>query len=385
MNSVTSGEETDTHLSVTEAIDILQYKDSSQLTEWQSIAEKIVRRTTQLKLTYTTNVFLPVTFLCRNACSYCNYKKSRVPKGEEYINPENVSMMLKKAQIHGVSEFLITMGEKPETVFPEAEKWLLKHNFNSTIEYTHSIAKTALSKGLLPHINAGSLNTAELAYLKQVSASMGVMLENVSSRLKQEGMPHHQSPDKDPKKRLTTLTAAGKLKIPFTTGILVGIGETPEEIVASLFTLRNLHLKYNHIQEVIIQPYIAGNNDNSQYIDEFQYQYLKRVVIIARNILPASIAIQTPPNLVHGFEHDVIQAGITDWGGISPITIDYINPKNEWPAISFLQKLASDNGFSLVERLPIYPQFVKLPWLSPPVYEVIQNYKLVSENGLRKH
>ena len=238
MNFKLNRKNSNSHLSVKKAVEILQSEDKENLDEWQSLAQEIVRRTTNSKISYTTNAFIPVTFLCRNACSYCNYKKKYVPRGEEYISKKDVSKLLIRAQEQRVSEILITTGEKPEEVSPEAENWLLKNNFNNTIDYMHFIAKSALSKGLLPHINAGSIEISELRYLKQVSASMGVMLENISSRLRQVSLTHNQSPDKDPTKRLSTIKMAGKLKIPFTTGILIGIGESSKEIVASLFTLK---------------------------------------------------------------------------------------------------------------------------------------------------
>ena len=377
-------EESNINLTASEAIEILNSEEEKTFTNWSLVAQKKVQQIAQTRITYTTNVFLPVTFLCRNSCSYCNYKKTNIPQGEEYIHPEYDKKMVNEAQKVKVSEFLITMGEKPETVIPEAKRWLSDHNFDTTIDYTYEIAKIALSHGILPHINAGSLNTAELSYLKQVSASMGMMLENVSSRFRREGMPHYESPDKDPKKRISTLIAAGKLKIPFTTGLLIGIGETPKEIVASLFTIKNLHLKYDHIQEVILQPYRDGNNSNNPLIDKSLHYLLKKTIIIARNILPSSITIQTAPNLVRGFEHDIMKSGITDWGGISPITIDYINPQALWPSLDYLEKVTSGFGFKLEERLPIYPQYVNVPWLSPNIYEVLHDYDLITEDGLRK-
>jgi 7,8-didemethyl-8-hydroxy-5-deazariboflavin synthase CofG subunit len=370
--------------SVKAAISFLKSDDSQTLAKWKKSAQNISKKINHQNITFTTNIFLPLTFLCRNSCTYCNFRLSNVPKGKEYLDISKIDNLLVKAKKLRVSEVLITMGEKPEKSYPEAKKWLRKNGFDSTIDYTYFIAQKALKFGLLPHINAGSLKLKEFSYLQEVSASMGLMLENISSRMTYNGMPHHQSPDKTPQKRLTALKHAGELKIPFTSGILIGIGETMKEIVSSLFFFRNLFRKYRHLQEIIIQncqPKLNGKTENNHLIS---LDLLEKVVIVARHILPPEISIQIPPNLILADYNKFINSGISDWGGISPITPDYINPAHNWPTKGQLEKISKEHGYNLIERLPVYPKFIQQGWLSPKIYEVIKTENLETKDGYRK-
>lgn len=371
-------------MSVRKAIDFLKINNIEETKFWRESAQSITVNEYKRRVTYTTNVFIPISFLCRNKCSYCGYRRPKVDKGKEYLEPDEIEEILIQAKRSRVSEVLLTLGEKPEFKYPMAQKWLSKHGFSSTIEYIYFVAQKALKIGLLPHINAGSLDYNELKYLQEVSASMGVMLEMIGTRLLQHRMPHEKSPDKHPKKRITTIKSAGKLKIPFTSGLLVGIGETPREVVSSLYALRNVHKKYRHLQEVIIQNFQPNIHVKMVQFPTPSLDYLEKIVILARNILPTKISIQVPPNLIKGNESRFLKAGVSDWGGISSITFDYINPDHSWPMISQLQNITRQAGFKLRERLPIYPRYINLEWLSKELYKLIASKDLKTKEGYRK-
>ncbi len=371
-------------LAENQAVEFIKLDDVDEISAWKKSAQTIANNVYQHQITYTTNVFVPLTFLCRNACDYCGFRHSRIPLGEEYLKPEKIEKILETAKHHRVSEVLITMGDKPEKKYPNAQKWLLEHGFNSTVEYIYYIAEKALTFELLPHINAGTLAFDELRHLREVSASMGLMLETISSRLTHRGLPHAQSPDKNPKIRMTTIKNAGTLKIPFTSGILVGIGETPKEIVKSLFSLKNIHEKYHHLQEVIIQNFQPQKHTPMENFSPPSIDLMEKIIIIARYILPPEISIQIPPNLIQGHELRFIEAGISDWGGISSITHDYINPGHKWPPIAQLTQITREGGYRLRERLPVYPSYLNLDWLSSRVYNLIRTRNLVTKDGYRK-
>ena len=352
---------------------------------WRKSAQSIADQVYQHRITFTTNVFLPLTFLCRNACHYCGYRQSEVPKGQEYLDPEKIDPILARAKRLRVSEVLITMGDKPEQKYLTAKKWLRAHGFDSTIDYTYFIAKKALEYELLPHINAGTLTIDDLIRLREVSASMGLMLETISSRLTRKGFPHDQSPDKNPEKRKHTIASAGKLMIPFTSGILVGIGETLEEIVDSLFTLKSLYQKYQHLQEIIIQNFQPQKGTRMADFSPPSVELMEKILIVARHILPEEVSIQIPPNLVKGYEHRFLKAGMSDWGGISSISSDYINPDHTWPSQAELKQITEEAGYYMHKRLPVYPRYINVDWLSKQVYQLIKHKKLntrmVIENG----
>ena len=372
-------------ISKIQAVAFLRQNKSDVVEKWRESAQSIATRVYKRQITFSTNVFIPLTFLCRNSCHYCGYRQSIVPKSQEYMKPEKIETVLDKAKHFKVTEVLITMGDKPEKKYPNAKKWLKEYGFDSTIEYAYFVAEKALKNELLPHINAGTVTFSELAQLRDVSASIGLMLETISSRLTHPGLPHEQSPDKNPKERMRTITSAGKLKIPFTSGILVGIGESLEEIVDSLFALKEVHQEYQHLQEVIIQNFHPQKGSVMANSPSPSMELMEKILIVARHILPPEISIQIPPNLVKDNEHRFVAAGMSDWGGISPISPDYVNPDHIWPSISKLEQIVRESGYSLQERLPVYPRYINLEWLSPQIYKLIKqkipSTRMVMENG----
>ncbi|NHJ03076.1 MAG: 7,8-didemethyl-8-hydroxy-5-deazariboflavin synthase subunit CofG [Candidatus Heimdallarchaeota archaeon] len=376
--------QTEPQIRISKAIDFLTDADQEEVQLRERQAFRKAQRAFLGKITFTSNVFLPLTFLCRNKCTYCGYRRSSVSLGAEYVPKNKIKNLFERAKQSSISEVLITMGEKPELVHSEAKKWLNNHSYDSTVDYAFDIAELALKQGLLPHINAGVLSSEELQILKEVSASMGLMLENISSRLCMAKMPHAESPGKHPKIRLDTIKSAGRLSIPFTSGLLIGIGESPKEIVSSLYSLSSMHRKFQHIQEIIIQAFQPNEQSKMDYEHLVSIEYLKRVVILAKLILPEDISVQIPPNLIEGCEIDFMQAGISDWGGISPFTKDYINPHHPWPRIDELRRKVNHFGFELVERLPVYPQYINSKWLSSKVEDTIHRFHLCSKDGYRK-
>jgi len=372
-------------ISKNQAVEFLRQNRLDVVEIWRESAQSIATRVYQRQITFTTNIFIPLTFLCRNACHYCGYRQSIVPKSQEYMKPEKIETIIARAKHLKVTEVLITMGDKPEKKYSSAKKWLKQYGFDSTIEYAYFVAEKALKNELLPHINAGTVTFDELAQLREVSASIGLMLENISLRLTHPGFPHDQSPDKNPKERMQTITSAGKLKIPFTSGILVGIGESLEEIVDSLFALKKVHQEYQHLQEVIIQNFHPQKGSVMANSPSPSIELMEKILIVARHILPPEISIQIPPNLVKNCEHRLIVAGMSDWGGISTISPDYINPDHTWPSISKLEQITQEAGYHLHERLPVYPRYINLEWLSPQIYKLIKQKipltRMVMKNG----
>ena len=367
-----------------EAIKFLGSADPRILSEWRRISIEITQKYYNNIITYTTNLFIPLTVLCRNKCSYCGFSRSEPQSDAEFLSIKKIKEELLKAQEYGLSEILITMGDKPELRYPNAQKWLENHGFHSTIEYTKFIANSCLEENLLPHINAGSLSFSDYQQLKDVSASMGLMLENTSSRFSEIGMPHHNSPDKYPEVRLQSLRDAGKLKIPFTTGLLIGIGESYQEIINSLVDIKRIFEKYGHIQEVIIQNFQPHPNSLMKNYPTVPLSLLEKIIILARIVLQPEISIQIPPNLLTGSENRFINSGISDWGGISPLTLDYINPNHKWPSIAYLAEISAKSGKKMKERLPIYPRYLNLGWISPQIRKVIMEQELSTEDGYRK-
>lgn len=367
-----------------EAVKFLESTNSKMINKWRETSVEITKKYYSNIITYTTNLFIPLTFLCQNMCSYCGYRRSEVQLGSEFLSIDSIRESLLKAKEYGLSEILITMGDKPELKYPKAQKWLENHEFHSTVEYTKLIAQLCLEENLLPHINAGTLSFSDYQQLKDVSASMGMMLENTSKRLSEKGMPHHNSPDKHPIVRIKSLRDAGRLKIPFTTGLLIGIGEYPQEIIDSLLEIKESFKKYKHIQEVIIQNFQPHPNTIMSNYPSASLLLLEKIIILARIILQPEISIQAPPNLISGSESRFINAGISDWGGLSPVTPDYINPNHNWPDITYLTEVSARSGKEMKERLPIYPRYINLGWVSSKVKQVIRSQELSTEDGYRK-
>lgn len=313
-----------------------------------------------LTMTYSKKVFLPLTQLCRDVCHYCTFAKTPKFINEAYMPLEKVLKTVADAKLLGCKEALLTLGERPELRYSAARSALKELGFASTLEYVGFIAKEIFEhSGILPHINAGCMSEAEMAALKPVSASMGLMLESASKRLCEKGMAHFGSPDKEPGRRLDTLRTAGKLKVPFTTGILIGIGETRAERIESLLAIRDIHKQYGHIQEIIIQNFKAKAGTQMANAPEPSFEELLWTIAVARIIFGPDMSIQAPPNLSPGVFEQLVAAGINDWGGVSPLTPDYVNPEAPWPELEKLGKASLSVGKLLHERLTIYPEYIQ--------------------------
>jgi len=321
-------------------------------------------------ITFSRNVFVPVTHQCRNRCDYCSFVSA---DPNTWILPKEYNEIIMKAKAEDCKEVLITLGEKPEEKYQSAMKFLKALKFQTTVEYVNYLCGVALEQHLLPHSNLGVLSSSDLNLLKQTNASMGLMLETHSLRLMDEGKPHQNSPGKNPTLRINTIENAGKLKIPFTTGILVGIGETWQERIESLLLIADISKKYNHIQEVIVQNFNPQENTPMSDHPAPEEEDVLITIALAREILPAEVSIQVPPNLNRERINAAINHGANDVGGISPITIDYINPNMIWQEEQYLIKELNLAGFSLKERLPVYPQYEK--YLNTRMRGIIEELK----------
>ncbi|MGZ4695008.1 MAG: 7,8-didemethyl-8-hydroxy-5-deazariboflavin synthase CofG, partial [Acidimicrobiales bacterium] len=309
------------------------------------------------RVTYSPKVFIPLTMLCRDKCGYCTFAQPPARLDSPYLEPEQVLAIARAGAEAGCHEALFTLGERPEERYEPARTWLADHGFTSTVAYLAAMARLVLDEvGLLPHANAGALFPDELASLRPVSASQGMMLESLNPDLE----AHRGSPDKVPERRLATLEAAGELAIPFTTGILVGIGESRDDRIAALEAIAASHRRWGHVQEVIVQNFLpkpgttmfrARPCPTDDYLD---------AIALARLILPGDIHLQAPPNLSDDFGV-LLDAGIDDWGGVSPVTADHVNPERPWPALDRLREVSDDHGVELAPRLTIYPEFVLDP------------------------
>ncbi|MFE5120342.1 bifunctional FO biosynthesis protein CofGH [Streptomyces sp. NPDC056669] len=324
-------------------------------------------------ITYSKSVFIPLTRLCRDKCHYCTFvtvpgKLRRAGHGM-FMSPDEVLDIARKGAALGCKEALITLGDKPEERWPEAREWLDAHGYDDTIAYVRAISVRILEEtGLLPHLNPGVMSWTDFQRLKPVAPSMGMMLETTATRLWSEpGGPHHGSPDKEPAVRLRVLEDAGRSSVPFTSGILIGIGETYEERAESLFALRKVARAYHGIQELIIQNFRAKPGTAMRGMPDAELDELVATVAVARHIMGPSACLQAPPNLVDAEYERLIGAGIDDWGGVSPLTIDHVNPERPWPQIEELAARSAAAGFELRERLCVYPEFVRRgePWLDP--------------------
>jgi FO synthase len=332
-------------------------------------------------LTYSPKVFLPVTNLCRDRCTYCTFRRDPGDAGEWTMTAAEVADWSRRGRQLGCIEALMCLGDKPEIAFRGFNTVLAEHGVSSTAEYVGRCCEVALAEGLLPHTNAGLLSRDELEMLRPLNLSMGLMLENVSPRLRDRGMPHQHAPDKDPGPRLAMIAAAGELRIAFTSGILVGIGENEAERIASLLALRDLHERYGHIQEIIVQNFRAKDATPMAGAPEIDDDEMVRTVAIARLILGPDMNLQAPPNLSPGAHHRLIDAGINDWGGISPLTMDYVNPEAAWPAVDELRATCRERGFELEPRLPTYPEYLNEDFVDPSMLERALGPRPVSAQG----
>ena len=320
-------------------------------------------------VTFSKKVFIPLTTLCRDYCSYCTFRKDPGLPGAHFMTPEEVLALAESGRDAGCKEALFSLGDQPERIFPEARDFLQRHGFTRTLDYLAAMCELVLEKtGLLPHANPGVMDSAALARLRESNASVGLMLESTSVRLMRDGLAHAKAPDKVPALRLRTIEEAGKLRIPFTTGILIGLGETLEERIDSLFAIRSMNEKYGHIQEVIIQNFRAKADIPMAHHPEPSLDDMLRTLALARLILGPSMNLQAPPNLSYSEFPRLLEGGINDWGGISPVTKDFINPEAAWPHIEHLRRETESRGFALRERLAIYPEFLaRDEFLAPQV------------------
>ncbi len=319
------------------------------------------------RITYSRKVFVPLTHLCRDTCGYCTF--AWPPKGDvpAFLSAQQVLHIARAGAAAGCKEALFTLGDKPEERYPAAREWLEARGYATTLEYLRAVAITVIEEtGLLPHLNPGVLTWTDLAALKPVSASMGLMLESASRRLLAKGGPHHNAPDKDPAARLRTLEDAGRSAVPFTSGILIGIGETDRERAEALFALRDVARRYGHLQEVIVQNFRAKPDTAMRHHPEPDADELLAAVAVARVLLPTRVHLQAPPNLSPDDVERIVGAGIDDWGGVSPVTPDHVNPERPWPHLDELGARTAATGHRLVERLCVHPEFVRRPdpWLS---------------------
>ncbi|MFC4011555.1 bifunctional FO biosynthesis protein CofGH [Nonomuraea purpurea] len=320
-------------------------------------------------ITYSRKVFIPLTRLCRDRCGYCTFATAPHKLPAPFLSPDEVLEIARQGAAMGCKEALFTLGDRPEDRWHQAREWLDAHGYDDTLSYVRAMAVRVLEEtGLLPHLNPGVLSWRDLQRLKPVAPSMGMMLETTSRRLFEEkGQPHHGSPDKDPAVRLRVLEDAGRTNVPFTTGILIGIGESVTERAESIFAMRRVAREYGAIQEVIVQNFRAKPDTAMRGLPDADLRELAATIAVARLVLGPRVRLQAPPNLVDSEYELMIRAGIDDWGGVSPLTPDHVNPERPWPQIDDLAARTAEAGFVLRERLTIYPEYVLAgePWLDP--------------------
>jgi FO synthase len=320
-------------------------------------------------ITYSKKVFIPLTRLCRDRCGYCTFATVPGRLDSLYLSPDEVLEIAREGAKLGCKEALFTLGDRPEARWKQAREWLDAHGYEDTLSYVRAMAIRVLEEtGLLPHLNPGVMTAQDFERLKPVAPSMGMMLETTSTRLfETKGAAHFGSPDKDPKVRLRVLEDAGRGNVAFTTGILIGIGETLAERVDAIFALRAVQRKYGGIQEVIVQNFRAKPDTKMRDTPDAELADLAATIAVTRLVLGPDARVQAPPNLVGDEYQLMISAGIDDWGGVSPLTPDHVNPERPWPQLDELARLTAAAGFTLRERLTVYPEYVRAPWLDPSV------------------
>jgi 7,8-didemethyl-8-hydroxy-5-deazariboflavin synthase CofG subunit len=333
------------------------------------------------RITFSAKVFIPLTTLCRDYCGYCTFRKDPGEPGAFTMTPEQVLALAHAGARLGAKEALFSLGDKPEALFPEHRAFLRRMGYRTTIGYLRAVSEQVLEEtGLLPHANPGLMGERDLAALREVNVSMGIMLESTSARLLAPGAAHDRAPDKVPGRRLKTIARAGALGIPFTTGILIGIGETHAERVDALLAIRDLHEQHGHIQEVIVQNFRAKPTIPMRDWPEPGAVDLLRTVAVARLLLGPTMNIQAPPNLSVGGYERLAAAGLNDWGGVSPLTPDHINPERPWPGLAELRRRTESAGHQLRERLAVYPEYTnRSAFLDPRLGERVA--RLVDAEG----
>ena len=326
-------------------------------------------------ISFSRKVFIPLTTLCRDVCHYCTFAKSPQKGCRSYLNSDEVLAIAQAGRDSGCKEALFTLGDKPEARYRIAREELALLGHETTLSYLSEMAALVFEKtGLLPHLNPGVMSKKEVSELRDISVSQGIMLESTSKRLCEKGGPHYGSPDKDPLARLMTIEVAGALSVPFTSGLLIGIGETKAERIETLVALRDAHTKHCHIQEVIIQNFCAKPNTKMAQVQNPKLEELLWTIAVARLILPSAINIQVPPNLNDGVLPQLIAAGINDWGGVSPVTPDHVNPEAPWPHLDKLASETARDGKQLTERLAVYPKYAQNidAWAAPTIASAVK-------------
>jgi 7,8-didemethyl-8-hydroxy-5-deazariboflavin synthase CofG subunit len=343
-------------------------------------------------VTFSPKVFVPLTNLCRDFCGYCTFRKAPDEPGAKTMTLDEVLRVVNQGKLLGCTEVLFSLGDKPEAIYPEMKAFLAERGHQRTLDYLFGACRAVLDEtGLLPHSNPGVMGRGDLQRLKEVNPSMGLMLESVSERLLLPGAAHDNAPDKKPAVRLRTLELAGELRLPFTTGILIGIGENWEERIDSLLAIRQLHQRYGHIQEVIVQNFRAKPTIPMRDHADATRDDMLKTIALARLILGGEMNIQAPPNLTPDGYELYLNAGINDWGGVSPLTPDFINPEAPWPALQVLQEKSAQAGFELRARLPIYPEYIQQgdKYLPPSLLAYVERLcgpdGLVKGNGPLRH
>jgi FO synthase len=333
-------------------------------------------------VTYSRKVFLPLTNLCRDDCGYCTFKRDPGQPGARTMELDEVLAVCEAGARLGCKEALLSLGDKPEARFPEHREWLRHRGYRSTMDYVLAASRAiAEETALLPHANPGLMSERDLHLLKETNVSVGLMMESTAVRLSEADGPHGRAPDKLPRRRLATLDAAGRVGLAFTTGLLIGIGETWPERIDTLLAIREIHERHGHVQEVIVQNFRTKPGIPMAGHPEPDADDLARTVAVARLLLGPSMNVQAPPNLSPGSYPTLVAAGLNDWGGVSPLTIDYINPEAPWPHLAALAARTAETGGRLRERLAIYPEFLRRPgWLPGRLQAKVAGY--VDATGL---
>ncbi len=357
-----------------------------ELAELQTTAAYLRDQHKGRVVTFSPKVFVPLTNLCRDFCGYCTFRKAPDEHGAQTMTLDEVLRVVRQGKLLGCTEVLFSLGDKPEAIYPEMKQFLGERGHQRTLDYLVEACRVVLEKtGLLPHSNPGVMGRGDLQRLKAFNPSLGLMLESVSERLLLAGAAHDNAPDKKPAVRLRTLELAGELRIPFTTGILIGIGENWQERIDSLIAIRELHERYGHIQEVIVQNFRAKPTIPMRAHPNASKDDMVKTIALARLILGGEMNIQAPPNLTPDGYEFYLDAGINDWGGVSPLTPDFINPEAPWPTLQLLQQKSAQAGFELKARLPVYPEYIQQgeKFLAPSLLPFVES--LCGADGLVKH
>jgi 7,8-didemethyl-8-hydroxy-5-deazariboflavin synthase len=373
-------------ISKDEALYLLEYNDITPLLNHSAFLKANFKKEV---ITYSRKIFINITNLCRDFCSYCTYRKNPFQSSSIMMKPIEVMNLANIGRKYRCTEALIVAGEKPEDRYKQAKEWLKQLGYTSLVEYVIDISEKIVKEtGLLPHSNLGNITKEEMKLLKVHNVSIGLMLESSSERLIQKDMAHEFAPSKNPKNRLEVIKNAGRIKIPLTTGLLIGIGESKEEIINDIFLLKQINSEFGNIQEIILQNFQPKIKTRMQDFPSPTKDYFLKIITLARLIMP-NMNIQIPPNLSPGYYSRYLDAGINDWGGISPVTIDHVNPEFSWPTIKELKNITESKNQRLRARLPVYPEFIdKEGFISPELRNYIENFidvdRLVKEEYLNE-